>query len=178
MKYILTLEKYIGYKDYEKSKWGTPSEIEEDVKGTVNRILSPVADKLKKVEFEDQSTDKGIKWEVTINGKDKLYLYKTTTWRGQYEIYLNKKKSSDYDIQQYFLNKYLSDVERYISSMQGYDTTHMYADDSRAYSAGKSHSKELKDMYSGLSNSDKKKAHTAFVKKHKIDTDFKSFQGA
>jgi hypothetical protein len=178
MKYILTLEKYIGYKDYEKSKWGTPSEIEEDVTRTVNSILSPVIDKLKKIEFEDQSSDKGIKWEVSINGKDVLYLYKTTTWRGQYEIYLNKKKSSEYEIQQYFLNKYLSDLERYVSSMDGYDKTYMYSDDSRAYNSGSNHSKSLKDMYSKLSNSDKKKAHKAFLKKHKSNSEFKSFQGA
>ena len=53
MKYILTLEKYIGYNDYKKGNWGTPSEIEEDVKSTINLILKPVSDKLKKVEFEE-----------------------------------------------------------------------------------------------------------------------------
>ena len=28
MKYILTLENYYTYKDFEKGRWGTPSEIE------------------------------------------------------------------------------------------------------------------------------------------------------
>ena len=177
MKYILTLEKYIGYKDYEKSKWGTPEEIEDDVKKTVNSLLGPVADQLKKVEFNDASSDKGIKWEVTVNGKDVLNLYKTTTWRGQYEIYLNKKEVSEYDVQQYFINKYLSDLDKYTTSMNGYDTTYMMSDDSRAYKAGTAHSKKLSDMYSKLSSSDKKKAHAAFVKKHKTDSTFKDFLG-
>ena len=35
MKYILTLEKYQSYKDYEtgRSKWGSPADIEEEVRG-------------------------------------------------------------------------------------------------------------------------------------------------
>ena len=57
MKYILTLEKYIGYNDYKKGNWGTPSEIEEDVKSTINLILKPVSDKLKKVEIEENTNE-------------------------------------------------------------------------------------------------------------------------
>jgi hypothetical protein len=177
MKYILTLEKYIGYNDYKKGNWGTPSEIEEDVKSTINLILKPVSDKLKKVEFEDQSSDKGIKWEVKVNSKDILHFYKTTKWSGEYEIYLNKKESSKYEIQQFFLDKYLNDLERYISSMEGYDSTHVYSDTGSSYKTGRAHSKKLTDMYSKLSNSDKKKAHSAFVKKHKTDSIFKDFLG-
>ena len=177
MKYILTLEKYIGYKDYEKSKWGSPEEIEEDVKQFVTSLLKPVADQLKKVEYNDASNDKGIKWEISINGKNVLYLYKTSTYRGQYEIYLNKKKTSEYDVQQYFINEYLSDLDKYKTTMDGYDSTYMRSDDSRAYKAGAAQSKKLSDMYSKLSSSDKKKAHSSFVKKHKTDSTFKDFLG-
>tara|TARA_B110000090_G_scaffold152958_1_gene167886 strand:- start:112 stop:1050 length:939 start_codon:yes stop_codon:yes gene_type:complete len=177
MKYILTLEKYIGYKDYEKSKWGTPEEIEDDVQQFVTNLLKPVSDQLKKVEYTDSSNDKGIKWEVLVNGKDVLYLYKTNTYMGQYEIYLNKKKSTEYDVQQYFINKYLSDLDKYTSSMDGYDVNYQRSDDNRAYKAGAAHSKKLSDMYSKLSSSDKKKAHAAFVKRHRTDSTFKDFLG-
>lgn len=177
MKYILTLEKYITYKDYDNSKWGTPEEIKEDVERFVRGLLNPIEDKIKDVQYQDLSSDKGIKWEIKVN-KDVLHLYKTTTYRGQYEIYLNKKKSTEYDIQQYLLNKYLSDLERYVSSMSSYDISYERSDDSRAYNAGSNHRNKLISMYAGLSNSDKKKAHKSFTKKHNAKTDFKSFQGA
>jgi hypothetical protein len=57
---------------------------------------------------------------------------KEPNWRGQYELYLNKKTSSAYDIQQYFLQKFISPLDQYLTSMKSFDTTYMYADDHRS----------------------------------------------
>ena len=153
MKYVKTFEAYTSYSDYEKkrSNWGKPADIQEDLERKIMNLLEygDIKSRLEDVEFEDQSSDKGIKWEVTViggKGIDVIHAYKKTTYRGEYELYLNKKKSSEYEIQQYFLNKYVSDLEKYVASMKSYDIHYEKSDDSRAYKRGSEHAKKLKDM--------------------------------
>jgi len=184
MKHLRTFESYIAYSDYEKkrSKWGSASDIEEDLRMKITNLLSygGVSNRLEDIEFEDQSSDSGIKWEIKVigdKGIDKIHAYKKTTYRGEYELYLNKKKSSEYDVQQYFLDKYISDLDKYIASMRGYDSTYQYSDDSRSYKSGAAHSQRLKELYDKLSSQDKKQAAKAYSDKFNTKIDSKSFNG-
>lgn len=184
MKYVKTFEAYVAYSDYKKKgiKNGTPSQIEEDLRTTIINMLTRggVSSKLNDVEFEDQSSDEGIKWQISVKGKgtDIVYAYKKTTFIGDYEFYLNKKKTSKYDLEQYFLDKYLTDLERYINAMNSYDSTHMYSDDSRSLKSGESQASQLKTLYNKLSSSDKKKATAEYESVFKIKVDLASFKGA
>jgi hypothetical protein len=180
-KFVMTYEKYIGYGDF-KNKWGSPDDIQQDLNLVISRLIAygGIENHIKHISYDDQSSDKGIKWEITLDGKgsDVIHAYKTSTFRGQYELYLNKKKSNEYEIQQYLLNKYLSDLDRYIAGAKSFDSTYMYSDDNRAYQSGSAHAAELRSLYSKLSSSDKKKAHQAFIDYTKKNVDFKSFTGA
>lgn len=163
MKYILTLEKYQSYKDYEsgRSKWGTPSDIEEDVRITViNMLKGDISDRLIDVEFEDQSTDKGIKWQITLKGKgaDLIHAYKIGNWRGAYEWYLNKKKSTRDDILRYLKDKYMSQLEIFLSAARGYDYYAQYIDDGGQYRNAVARNQSIQDLFNKLSNSDKRAA--------------------
>mgnify|MGYP000023312895 FL=1 len=183
MKHLLTLESYYSYKDFERGRWGTPSEIEEDLRMSIIKLLTyaDIADNLDDVIYVDQSSDKGIKWEITIKhaeGKDILHAYKRTNWRGQYEFYLNKKKSSEYEIQQMFLQKFVSPLDQYLASMKSFDKHYQYADDNGSYKSGSAHADRLREMYKVLKSAEKKKAYKEFVKKHKTELPFKDFSGA
>ena len=73
MKYVKTFEAYVSYSDYEKknSRWGSPSDIESDLRQVMNNILTygGISDHLEDIEFNDQSSDRGIKWEIRIFGE-------------------------------------------------------------------------------------------------------------
>lgn len=184
MKYVKTFEAYVAYSDYERKglKYGTPSQIEEDLRTTIINMLikGGVSNTLDGVKFEDQSSDKGIKWQISVKGKgtDIIHAYKKTTFIGDYEFYLNNKKTSKYDIEQYFLDKYLTDLERYINAMNSYDSTHMYSDDSRSRKSGESQASQLKALYVKLSTADKKRATAEYESVFKIKVDPVSFKGA
>ena len=139
-----------------------------------------ISDNLNDIIYTDQSSDKGIKWQIEVLGKgtDVIHAYKDGQYIGQYEWYLNKKKSSKYDIQQYFLNKYISKLDQYISSVKSFDVYYMMSDDNRAYKAGLNHANELIKQYSELSGTEKKKAHQAYIDSKKKNVDFKDFRGA
>jgi hypothetical protein len=186
MKYILTLENYYTYKDFEKGRWGTPSEIEEDLRMTIINLLTyaGISDNLDDVEYEDQSTDKGIKWQITIKhaeGQDILHAYKKTNWRGQYELYLNKKKSTAYDIQQTFLKKFISSLDQFLAFVKSYDFYADYIDDGRQWSDATANNNDIVKNFNSLSASDKRKAKKEILKhfnskelKPQIDQIFKS----
>lgn len=185
MKHIKLYESYISekYITYDKmGNWGNASDIEDDLRMTVINMLryGGISDKLDDAIYTDQSSDKGIKWKIEVKGKgsDTLHAYKDGKMRGDYEWYLNKKKSSAYDIQQYFLNKYVSDLDKYIAAMKAFDVYYEMAD-GKAYKAGAAQADNLKVLYKALSKADQKKAYDAFVKTHKkSDKDFDTFYGA
>ena len=184
MKHIKLYESYISekYITYDKIGWGTASDIEDDLKMTLVNLLryGGISDKLDDVIYTDQSSDKGIKWEIEVKGKgsDTLHAYKDGKMRGDYEWYLNKKKSSAYDIQQHFLNKYVSDLDKYIAAMKAFDVYYEMAD-GKAYKAGAAQADNLKVLYKALSKADQKKAYKEFIKTHKkSDRDVNSFYGA
>ena len=184
MKHIKLYESYISekYITYDKmGNWGNASDIEDDLRMTViNMFLyGGISNQLDDVIYTDQSSDKGIKWEIEVKGKssDTLHAYKDGKMRGQYEWFLNKKKSSKGEIQDYFLNKYVSELDKYIAAMEDFDVNYEYAD-GKAYKEGAKQADELRVLYKALSKADQKKAYNAFIKTHKsTDVDFKSFYG-
>lgn len=180
-KFVMTYEKYQKYSDY-KNRPDAESFVEDDLRQQIINLFTyaGISDNLKDVNFTDQSSDKGIKWEIEVvgKGKDLIHAYKIGPYLSHWEWYLNKKKSATYDIQQYFLNKYVSDLDKYIAAAKGFDSTHQYSDDSRAYRRGQDQASKLVDLYAKLSASDKKKAHQAFVDATKKNIDFTDFRGA
>lgn len=185
MKHVKLYETYLNekYVTYDDLNWvKSPSDIEDEIRSQIINLFTyaGISDNLDDLIFTDQSSDKGIKWEIKIVGKgtDVIHVYKDGKMRGQYEWYLNKKKSSKYDIQQYFLNKYVSELDRYLAALKAFDYTYQYSDDSKKYKRGSEQSQNLKELYNKLSNADKKKAAAAYSKRTKKKVDYKSFQGA
>lgn len=181
MKYILTLEKYQSYKDYEtgRSKWGSPADIEEEVRMLItNTTYGDIAKRVSDIKFKDQSTDKGIKWEVTLkgDGTDTIHLYKIGNWRGQWEWYLNKKKSTQQDIIDYLQQKYMSKVEVFLRAVRGYDYYAEYIDNGAQYRRASDNNKRIVDLFNNLSSSEKKEALKELQKgdnKDKVSSIFK-----
>ena len=182
-KYVMTYEKYITYDKLGKwGKYSNESEVEDDLRMTVIRLFQygGISNKLDDVIYTDQSSDKGIKWQIEVKGKgsDLIHAYKDGKFKGQYEWYLNKKRSSKADIQEYFADKYLDSLEIYMQNMKAYDFNYERSEDPRAYRKGDEQKKELISLYSNLSTSDKKEAYKQFSKTFDIKTPFKSFTGA
>lgn len=169
-------EKYFTYDDYAKSKWGTPEEIKKDVEVTVKNKL-PGDFEIDSI--EDQSTDKGIKFEVKLNTKDTLILYKNKKERFQYEWYINKKKIDSREITSYLVEK-MTPLERYIRAMRMEDWNSNYSDDYSVWKNPKGADENFTELYSQLSSSDKKEAFKVYTKdgpKTKEKPDFKTFTG-
>ena len=184
MKHIKLYESYISekYITYDKmGNWGNASDIEDDLRMTViNMFLyGGISNQLDDVIYTDQSSDKGIKWEIEVKGKgsDMIHAYKDGKMRGQYEWYLNKKKSSKYDIQQYFLNKYVSNLEQYYHLLKDFDVDKKYHKHFKSQDEYKAQAEKLADLYDSMSSSEKKKAHTQYVKQFKAEIEFNNFKG-
>jgi len=188
MKHIKLFETYISekYITYDKlGKWGkysNESEVEDDLRMVLIKLFQfgAISDHLDDLIYTDQSSDKGIKWQIEVTGKgsDIIHAYKDGKFKGQYEWYLNKKKSSEYDIQQYFLNKYLSDLEKYSALLDSYEPSKRNHRHFKSLDEWKAQSKELADAYSELSTSDKKKAQKEFDKRFKeFAVSFPDFKG-
>jgi len=171
-------EKYLSYDDFEKSKWGTPEEMMNDVQVTLRNSMLGTTVEIKSI--TDESTDKGIKFVIKLSTGDTVNAYKTSNWRGEYEWFLNKKKINKQDIQKFALSQ-MKPLEVYVYYLKGHDFFHQYADDHRAWKSGESSSKRLVDLYSKLSAGDKKKAIKEYIKyapKGTETPDIKTFKGA
>jgi len=169
MKYILTLEKYQSYKDYEqsRSKWGTPADIEHEVKTIISHILTDnISSQVTNLEFDDLSSDKGIKWQITIKGQgaDVIHMYKVDNWRGQYEWYLNKKKTNRDEIESYFQKKYMDNLDIFLQNAKSYDYYADYIDNGREFKRVTINNAEIEKMFTQLSQSDKKAAVKELLK--------------
>lgn len=180
MKYVQTFEAYISYD--KMGNWGSDSvEIEDDLRMTIDKLFryGSISNHLGAFTFTDQSSDKGIKWQIEIEGKgsDIIHAYKDGKMRGEYEWYLNKKKSSKHDIQQYFLNKYISKVEQYYTLLKNFDIDKKYHKHFKSQDEYNSQVNNLKDLYDSMSSSEKKKAHKEYIKAFKKDVEFNEFRG-
>jgi len=182
MKYMKTFEAYISY-DKLKS-WGKypEGEVEDDLRMKVINLFqyAGISNYLDDVIYTDQSSDKGIKWQIEVIGpgnKDLIHAYKDGKFKGQYEWYLNKKKSSEYDIQQYFLNKYVSKTEQYYHLLKNFDRdkkTHRHFKSVDEY---KAQAKKLADLYDSMSSKEQKVAHQRYMQFFKENIPFNEFKG-
>lgn len=163
MKYIMTFESYQSYSDYEKGKSKTgPAEMKKDATLTLKRLL-PTFDEKWIDSVEDQSTDKGIKFEFKI-GKDTVHMFKVGRWLGQWELYLNRKKSTESDIRTQLENSNMSALDKFLKYAPGYDYYSQYIDDGGQYRRAESNNQSVINMFNDLSSSDKKKALKALKK--------------
>ena len=174
--------KYQTYLDYGQTgdTWATPEEVKRDAEITVQHMIPKDWDDAKEsiANIVDQSSDKkGIKFEVTLHSGDIIHLYKTGRFRGDWEVYFNKKRMKDAATVRKILSARETDLDQYLLSIKGYDNTWHYADDQRAYKNGQAHQKTLSDLYSKLSSAEQKLAFKAFGKLFKTDTEFKDFSG-
>jgi len=175
--------KYHTYTDYAKSgsKWGTTEELEKDALIKVKHIIPGDWDQVEKSikSTEDQSDDKkGIKFEFKLKDGNTIHLFKTGRMRGDWEVFLNKKKMKDSATAYQTLLSKLPALEAYLISMKGFDSTYQYSDDNRAYKNGSAHEKALRQMYSKLSTSDKEKAYKSFKDRYNTTQDLNDFTGA
>ena len=155
--------KYQTYQDYEKgkSKWGTPADLKEDIMILMKQIIRANPN-VRITNIEDQSIeDKGIKFEIKFNSGDTIHAFKVDNWRGQWELYFNKKKSSEGDIKNYLksqLEATSTPFENWKQTYDGFDTRYQYSDDPGVYRAGVAIQQKLNDLYDKLSPDDKAKA--------------------
>jgi hypothetical protein len=178
MKTVMTFEKYTSYADLSKGKWGSPEEMIEDARFVVSRVLPTNEDKWIK-NIEDQSSDKGIKFQVTLSEGDVIHMYMISKWRmnvDSWEFYLNKKKISSYDLTKTLEDKYMSDLEKFLKYAFSYDFYSQYIDDGRQYQSATSNNSRIEARFKELSSKDKKlaiKALEAKFSKENVNSVFK-----
>tara|TARA_B100000767_G_scaffold3247_1_gene3107 strand:+ start:2680 stop:3237 length:558 start_codon:yes stop_codon:yes gene_type:complete len=167
MKHLMTFEKYYGYEDFNR-KWGSPEEMMEEVEWVLSRLL-PKKDMIKSI--EDSSTDKGIKFTVTLKSKDILHLYKISQFRFQenqgWEYYFNKKKVSFNDLKSDLEKSNMSDLEVFLKYFKSYDFYAQYIDDGGQYKSAVNNNDSIVNRFNDLSSSDKKKAKKELLKHFK-----------
>lgn len=159
-------EKYYTYdelirKPGSSSGWRSKDLLIKDATQVVKNMIPSEDIKIRST--EDQSTDKGIKLEFKLNTRDVLHMFKNGRYAQEWEVYLNKKKSSKNDVMRYLIENHMSILDRYIRALKVEDWYSMYSDDPKIYKS-KGGSEDLVDLYSKLNNSDKKKAIKAYVK--------------
>ena len=167
MKTVMTFEKYTTYTDLSKGKWGTPEEMLEDVKSVVLRVLPTREEKWIK-NIEDQSTDKGIKFQVTLSEGDIIHMYMTSKWRmsvDSWEFYFNKKKTSATDLIKTLENTYMSDLEKFLKYAFSYDFYAQYIDNGGQYKRATDNNSRIESNFKALSSKDKKGAIEALEAK-------------
>jgi len=175
--YVRLNEKYYSYDDFKNQQWATPEELKNDVEVSLRNSMPRDSFQIKSI--DDQSNDKGIKFEIKLDSGDTVHAYKNSQFRGEYEWFLNKKKVTTYDIQEYVFAK-LKPLDVYVRHLMGHDWYHQYADDHSSWKAGESSNKKIADLYSNLSSGDKKKAIKEYIKlapKDASEPDIKTFKG-
>lgn len=179
---LMAFEAYQTYSDYSKSgkAFGSPEDLEADVLVSVKHLIPVKFDKADTFikSIEDQSEEKkGIKFEIKLTTKDVIHAYKIGSFRGSWEWYLNKKKLTRDQIVAILTDKMYTPYEIWQMNFDKFDKYHMYSDDNRAYTAGKSHEREIARMYDGLSSNEKTKAYKYYVSQSQSPIDFVNFKG-
>jgi hypothetical protein len=183
MKYMKTFEAYVSY-DKLKNWGSSPASMVEDELRTqiINLFIAGgagISNYLNDVIYTDQSTDRGIKWQIEVQGKgtDVIHAYKDGKFKGQYEWYLNKKKSSKYDIQQYFLNKYVPKTEQYSALLKNFNRDKKNHRHFKSVDEYKAQAKKLADLYNSMSSKEQKVAHQRYIQLFKETIPFNEFKG-
>lgn len=156
MQHIMTFESYQRYIDYQGGKWGSPKDLEEDAILTLKRLL-PTPDEKWIDRITDQSTNKGIKFEFKI-GKDTIHMFKLGNWRGEWEFYLNGKKTTGVKLTDYLETNHLDNVERFLKRAKGYDYNVIYIDSGKQYNDAQRLNTSILNLFDSLTATNKKKA--------------------
>jgi len=167
MKTVMTFEKYTTYTDLGKGKWGTPEEMLEDAKFVVLKVL-PTRDEKWIKNIEDQSTDKGIKFQVTLADGDVIHMYMVSKWRmnaDSWEFYFNKKKTNTSDLTKKLEDQYMSDLEKFLKYAFSYDFYAQYIDNGGQYKRATDNNSRIESNFKALSSKDKKGAIEALSAK-------------
>lgn len=133
--------------------------------------------------IEDKSLDdKGIKIEVKLKSGDTIHAYKIGKYAGDWEYYLNGKKAGrrgTRDELTSILYNTISNLDKYILGIKSHDFNYNYSDDHRKWKSSSNSEGSLIEIYSKLSNSDKKKAYNEYLKHAPKGTDvkFNEFSG-
>lgn len=179
------MKTFEAYVSYDKLKnWGVhpPSEVEDELRMKLIHLFqyAGISNQINDTIYTDQSSDKGIKWQIEVIGpgrKDLIHAYKDGKWRGQYEWYLNKKKSSTADIQKFFLDLYVSKTELYYHMLKNFDIDKKSHAHFKSQDEYKVQAKKLADLYDSMSTKEKKVAHQRYTKFFKQDIQFDQFKG-
>jgi hypothetical protein len=167
MKAIMTFEKYTTYAELSKGKWGTPEELLQDAKFVMGKVL-PTNDEKWIKNIEDQSTNQGIKFQVTLDGGDVVHMYMVSKWRmnmDSWEFYLNKKKIKVNDLRQALEDKHMSALEKFLKYAFSYDFYAQYIDNGAQYKRATANNDAIEKEFKALSSADKKKAIEALETK-------------
>jgi len=174
---IMTFENYMTYITLSKGKWGSPEELKEDALYTF-KTLMPSHDTSWSDSIEDQSTDKGIKFQFSLPGGETIHMFKVSPWRAStesWEFYLNKKKIKSDKLQKTLENKYLSNAKKFLKYATSYDFEAQYIDNGGQYKAAMANNREIEDMFDDLNDFDKKSAILSlnkFFNKEKVSRVF------
>lgn len=161
-KYVMTFEAYQTYSKYGNASWATPSEMLNDATITVMHAL-PTFDKKWLANADEQSDDnKGIKFEFNLMTGDTIHAIKVGAVRGQWELYLNKKKMKSEDIKKILIDKTMTDLEQWEAAWRAHDQYYNYSDSNDVYKSGSAAEKSIIVLYNKLSSSDKKKAYKIY----------------
>ena len=148
MKYVKTFEAYQTYADYQKGRmtWGTPDDLKADAILALKRLL-PSFDEKWINDIEDQSDEnKGIKFQFKV-GKDLIHMYKVNSWRGQWEYYLNKKKSNSDQVRDYLEKEHLSALDAFLKHAGSFDYYVEYIDNGGQYQAAQANNSAILKMW-------------------------------
>lgn len=177
-KIIMTFEAYQTYSDYGKTSIQMPIELEKDVTLRVKHLMPSWDDKWISSINDLSDEKKGIKFEIKTSTGDILHAFKIGRFLGSWEWYLNKKKKSENEIKQYFMETAISPLERWTLNFKGFDSTYPYSDSAKVYKAGYNQEKEIMSLYNSLTSADKRKAYKIYTESGRSDIKpFAEFKG-
>lgn len=158
-KHVLTLEGFQAYQDYTNTKDldQLKDKIKKDATTELKRLLPTVDDKWID-NFEDESTDRGIKFKFKIKGGDTIHMYKIDKYEGRYDYYLNKRKTTKSKIIKYLADKHLTTLDQFIKAIASFDQHADRIDDASRYANASANNKSIIDLFDQLSKSEQKKA--------------------
>lgn len=171
----MTFESYQKYSDYRGSKV-TPAEMKRDAIIFLQRII-PVETEEWIDSLEDQSVDdKGIKFQAKVND-DVIHIYKVGRWLGQWESYLNKKKTPGNKIYSALEDSTFTNLDKFLRRAKGYDFNASYIENLKQMKAAEFKNSSIMELFNSLTNSEKKKAIEGMIKmgidKKKVESVFK-----
>jgi hypothetical protein len=171
----MTFESYQKYSDYKGSRV-TPDSIKQDAVSFLRKII-PVEKEEWIDSLEDQSVEnKGIKFQVKVND-DIIHIYKIGSFLGQWESYLNKKKTPGHKIYSTLEDSTFTALDKFLRWAKTYDFNAAYIESLRQLKVVQSNNQMILDLFNKLDTSDKKRAIQTMIKmgirKENVESVFK-----